>query len=347
MFVSSGARAFDRLGAVVELPLRVSRIRRAGSTVLGLTAVLVGLGSVIGVLRLLADRDSLVLHPLPTTSIAFLIGYVLIRFGWMRARPSFARRPVLRIEGGFLVVDHRGLLRRPLRVPWAQVTAIAIDDGLQEPARSSRRQRFHLPSDAVTAYPQRALPRWLFSPGQGSPFPLLSHVTDTPNVAILLREPVSLTHVRNTRPLPAASAAHFPVPRSRARGLLLRIKDPHRLTDAVGTRAAVRQLTLDDIIAVEPPTSEQRDSARKIYAARTAMAILVALGALGPGVAASGVIHRGERSPAGGGRRTEASIRSCPGAPGGPGHPSSLPEQELPRRCADSTSNGRGPARRT
>ena len=209
------------------------RTRIAAAAVLGLIVLSLGpmtaffVQIALGPLRPGTESLSWALAAVTGTAMVLLAGRQLIRI-WPPGR--------VRSDGYMLVVEHPMLLRRPYTVPLEGVRAITVDpDG---------DLRFAVYDDSPWSVPVHggAEPLVHLWGGGGSPVPLIDLTPDTPNVAVVLEEPLQGPAVRRT-PFHGKS-----IP-PRITGFLLRVDAPERFLDS----GAVRDLRIEDLRALDVP----------------------------------------------------------------------------------------------
>lgn len=194
-----------------SLPLaRVSRPWRRASAVV-----------VIGALGLLLAVTSVLEAPnMPTALGTVLFAVVGAALGagcgvWAFTRVRLlGRRGRLTIDGERLIVEHPGLLRRPLSIERGNLRLVAIDD---DPGRLDARF-------PVGATGERPLggggDHYLWVRGVAGPIGTLSVTPDAPNVALVFQQPIAAPRLRHR-------GGHSPLPGEAMPGLLLALDAPH------------------------------------------------------------------------------------------------------------------------
>lgn len=227
-------------------------------------------------------------EPLNGRTVAALLGWHLgvlgMALGWLMMRTAVVRRPRLTLDNEGLTIEHRGMLRVPLSIKreMIQLAAVETDTPRRRFGRSESR-RFNLPA-APDGSPRR--PEWLYSRTSGSPFPLLSHVSDPPNVALVFSEPLSPYPARRTAKIfPVKGPVHILRPRQQTRGLLLRVRDPEVARRVFEQHGLLGTMTVQEVEGVAPGVA-QRDRARaRSTRANLLAAAIVGVNLLGPALA--------------------------------------------------------------
>ncbi|MGH2730778.1 MAG: hypothetical protein ACRDJI_09265 [Actinomycetota bacterium] len=244
--------------------------------------LILGLGLIVIALDQPSDKDLE-----PAEQSGGLVGGLIVAgaCGWVGVRllrPAVVRRAAIKLrpgpEGtGELVVDHHGLLKKPLVVPRALVRCAAID---HRPARwrwFRDHKRFNL------AGADEGSPSWLWSRTGDCPLPLLSHVGDVPNLAVLFDSPVPLRSVRRwMKPFALKGPVHILRRGQQARGFVARLQDPERALQALQTWTFVRPLTLDDVSELEPGPDERRKARGKRIRTNIALLVIAAVYTIPP-----------------------------------------------------------------
>lgn len=224
-------------------------------------------------------------EPLQARTLAALLGWHVgmlgLALGWLMMRTAVVRRPRLTIGHEGVRIEHKGMLRLPLSVEKETIRIAAVER--DTPRRRFRRadsRRFKL-SHAPEGDPRR--PEWLYSRAGGSPFPLLNHVSDPPNVALVFTEPLSPYQARRTTKLfPVKGPVHVLRPRQQTQGLLLRVPDPEVARRAFEHYGLLGVMTAREVEEVAPGVA-QRDRARaRSTRANLLAAAIIALNLLGP-----------------------------------------------------------------
>lgn len=256
------------------VPLRITLYSRAVAFVRALFPLSLGTGILIAIL-VASIRSP---RPLESLLGAVIVGWqfclLLVMLGIVMMKTAFVRRPQLRLEERGFVIHHGGIFRLPLAIGWDAVRLVAVEE--ETPHRRFGRRdghRFELsgrsPDDVV-------LPAHLYSRVGGSPFPVLSHVSDPPNVAIIFERPVTLYPTRRTtKVLPVKGPVHIARPRQVTSGVLLRVADPDLARRAFAGHGLVEALTFDHVLSVAPgPLQKERARARNTRANLTVAAII-------------------------------------------------------------------------
>jgi hypothetical protein len=208
-------------------------------------------------------------------------GMLAVALGWLMMRTAVARRPHLMVGNEGVTVRHKGMLRLPLVIPRERIRLVAVE--AEPPRRQSRfreSKRFRLVSDSESN-PQ--VPEWLYSRTGGSPFPLLSHVSDPPNVAFLFTEPTTIYQARRTtKVFPVKGPVHMVRQRQQTHGLLLRVRDSDLARRAFEQQGLLGSIGPREVEQVTPGVA-QRDRARaRSTRADLLAAAIVGLNVLGP-----------------------------------------------------------------
>jgi len=178
-------------------------------------------------------------------------------------RPAFTRRAQLDVDPEGVTIVNPGVLRRPLRIPKSDIRLAAIDSTV--PPRQFHvgpRDHRRFPITAPHGYQGPPLPEFLYSRVGGSPFPLISHVGDPPNVLLLLNRPEQLHGARRTYKVMAAKGPiHLARPHQKTHGLFLRVDEPEQARRAFHQHELLREVTGRDVLTVGPGP-EQRERAR-------------------------------------------------------------------------------------
>jgi hypothetical protein len=180
-------------------------------------------------------------------------------------------RPAITLEPAGLVIDHRSLFRRPVRIPREIVAAANVDVGTEASFRPHDRFTLERADDE-----HRELPPWLYSK-QGSPLPLVGHFRETPNVAILFREPIRFRGIRRVSRPVFRHSVRSPIRTKDARGFVFAAEQPFVAEQQLRAWGVpIRRFTTSDAIALRPSAEDRR---RQTY--RTAFTVLVGLILLG------------------------------------------------------------------
>ena len=246
---------------VWELPLRVTLYSRALALLRGLLPLLLlGGGALLALFDPRSEPPDPSFLSLAASWHAIVAVCCLLL---LLMRPAFARRAHLRVDPGGVTIDHGGVLRRPLRIPKEEIK-LAAADTTSRPRRFQIGSRDHrrFPITAPRAYQGPPLPEWLYSRVGSSPFPLISHLGDPPNVVLLLEHPVTLSWARRTiKILAAKGPVHVARPSQKTQGLMLRVVHPDRARAAFHQHELLGEVTARDVLAVGPG-QEQYERAR-------------------------------------------------------------------------------------
>jgi hypothetical protein len=216
-----------------------------------------------------------------TMLVGWSAGLVSLALGVLMARSTFVRRASITVDSVRLLIEHPGVLRGPVTLERRDTRSIAVVD---EPARLRRfvrrdDHRFRL--EGSSSAPE--LPRYVYGRAIGSPFPLLSNARDAPNVVVVLERPQMLVTARRTLKFFASIAPlHLVRPAQRARGLLLRVKDPDAFRRALAEWDVHDMITTRDVLDVAPDVAAFNRSRSATARARLAIAALIALNISGP-----------------------------------------------------------------
>ncbi len=237
-------------------------------------------------------------EPLETRTIVALIGWhaggLGLVLGWLMMRTAVVRRAQLVIGDEGVRLEHKGMLRLPLVIgkPTIKLAAVETETPRRRFGfRDTKRFNLH-----ATSEDSHRLPEWLYSRTSGSPFPLLSHVTDPPNVALLFNDPISTYQARRTtKVFPVKGPVHVVRPRQETRGLLLRVRDSEKAKRAFEEHGLLGTLTVREVEEAAPGVA-QRDRARaRSTRANLLAAAIIALNLVGPALA-EGEFGPSERS---------------------------------------------------
>ncbi|MGH2698504.1 MAG: hypothetical protein ACRDJL_04805 [Actinomycetota bacterium] len=196
-------------------------------------------------------------------AVMWHMGGAVACLGVLMMLPAFTRRPQLQVDPEGVTVRHTGVLRRPLRIPKGDIRLAAVDPTV--PPRQMRiglRDHRRFPIGAPHGYQGSPLPDFVYSRVGGSPFPLISHVGDPPNVLLLLNRPEHLNVARRTHKIMAAKGPiHLARPHQKTYGLLLRVAEPEQARRAFHQHELLNDVTGRDVLAVGPDQA-QRERAR-------------------------------------------------------------------------------------
>lgn len=243
---------------VWALPLRLTPYNRSIGFFRALFPILGAVGLVnYFVAQLDADRN--IVGNFVLLAVMWHVGAALLCLGILMMRPPFTRTARLDVDPEGVTIVHSGVLRRPLRIPKSDISLAAVD------ATVPRRQ-FHVgprdhrrfPITTPHGYRGPPLPEYLYSRVGGSPFPLISHVGDPPNVLLLLNRPEQLHGARRTHKVMAAKGPiHLARPHQKTHGLLLRVAEPEQARRAFYQHELLREVTGRDVLAVGPSPAQQ------------------------------------------------------------------------------------------
>lgn len=224
--------------------------------------------SLVGILfdGTLTTRDR-ILGSISTIVPALVLMWLCYLGVWM-ANPG---RPTITLGSDHLTIDHRSLLRRPMRLPREIVAAASVDIGTEGSLRV--RDRFHL--ERVDDE-HRDLPTWLYSK-HGSPLPLVGHFREVPNVAILFRDPIRFRGIRRVSRPVFRHSVRSPIRTKDAHGFLFAAEQPFIAEQVLRAWGVpIRAFTTEDAVALRPSAADRR---RQSY--RTAFTVGVGLTVFG------------------------------------------------------------------
>jgi hypothetical protein len=243
---------------VWALPLRVTFYSRAIAFVRALWPLLALVGLVDFLFEQL-DPEGSVGGNIGMLAVMWHLGAAAGCLGVLMMLPAFTRHARLRVDPEGLTIHHQGVLRQPLRIPKSDVRLAAIDPTM--PPRQMRigpRDHRRFPISAPLGYRGPSLPDYLYSRVGGSPFPLISHVGDPPNVLVLLNRPEHLNVARRTHKVLAAKGPiHLARPHQETYGLLLRVADPEQARRAFHQHELLSDVTGRDVLEVGPGQAQQ------------------------------------------------------------------------------------------
>jgi hypothetical protein len=175
-------------------------------------------------------------------------------------RVAFSRRARLEIGPHGIVVHHKGLFTKPVTIARADIAVANADEQKARFRRFREHKRFSLippgPGEPIR-------PAWLYSKAGGAPLPLLSHVPDVPNLALVFDRPLSLEPVRRwVKPFPSKLLIHPPVHKRDSRGLLLNVKEIDRAKEVFTDWGIFRPITMTDLGSLAPSLQQTRQAAR-------------------------------------------------------------------------------------
>jgi hypothetical protein len=209
------------------------------------------------------DPDESLMTSFGRLAVMWHAGAALAVLGILMMKPAFTRKARLEVDPDGVTIVHPGVFRRPLRIEKSKIRLAAVDTTV--PPRQLKvgpRDHRRFPIAAPHGYQGPALPDFLYSRDGGSPFPLVSHLGDPPNVLFLLNRAEELHGARRTHKLMAAKGPiHLARPNQRSYGLLLRVADPERARRAFHQHELLREVTGRDVLAVGPGP-EQQERAR-------------------------------------------------------------------------------------
>jgi len=247
---------------VWAIPLRVTPHNRILGFLRALFPILGAVG-LIDVIFSQLDPDESLMTSFGRLAVMWHAGAALAVLGILMMKPAFTRKARLEVDPDGVTIVHPGVFRRPLRIEKSKIRLAAVDTTV--PPRQLKvgpRDHRRFPIAAPHGYQGPALPDFLYSRDGGSPFPLVSHLGDPPNVLFLLNRAEELHGARRTHKLMAAKGPiHLARPNQRSYGLLLRVADPERARRAFHQHELLREVTGRDVLAVGPGP-EQQERAR-------------------------------------------------------------------------------------
>jgi hypothetical protein len=209
------------------------------------------------------DPDESLMTSFGRLAVMWHAGAALAVLGILMMKPALTRKARLEVDPDGVTIVHPGVFRRPLRIEKSSIRLAAVDTTV--PPRQLKvgpRDHRRFPIAAPHGYQGPALPDFLYSRDGGSPFPLVSHLGDPPNVLFLLNRAEELHGARRTHKLMAAKGPiHLARPNQRSYGLLLRVADPEQARRAFHQHELLREVTGRDVLAVGPGP-EQQERAR-------------------------------------------------------------------------------------
>lgn len=185
-------------------------------------------------------------RPLALALIVLCAPFLAWGFGYWRR--VVAAAPLLIVSGSRLTLIHPLLLRSPLVLSAAELSAVAVD---RTGAGSARDQlRFPVFGDALGSAGGGSPTRWLYSRFAGAPMPRLATGAELPNVALLFKHHLLIDAARHTRrrPLRVNAPAGTLFRAEPASGLLLSLCDPDRLSEALSGFGLLRVVTEGDLL---------------------------------------------------------------------------------------------------
>ena len=247
---------------VWAIPLRVTPHNRILGFLRALFPILGAVG-LIDVIFSQLDPDESLMTSFGRLAVMWHAGAALAILGILMMKPAFTRKARLEVDPDGVTIVHPGVFRRPLRIEKSNIRLAAVNTTV--PPRQLKvgpRDHRRFPIAAPHGYQGPALPDFLYSRDGGSPFPLVSHLGDPPNVLFLLNRAEELHGARRTHKLMAAKGPiHLARPNQRSYGLLLRVADPEQARRAFHQHELLREVTGRDVLAVGPGP-EQQERAR-------------------------------------------------------------------------------------
>ena len=243
---------------VWAIPLRVTPYNRTLGFLRALFPILGAVGLVNVVFTEIDPEESLMQNFVWLT-VAWHVGAALAVLGILMMKPAFTRKARLDVDPAGVTIVHSGVLRRPLRIQKSDIRLAAVD-GTVPPRQFKIGPRDHrrFPITAPHGYHGPALPDYLYSRDGGSPFPLISHIGDPPNVLILMNRPEDLHNARRTHKVMAAKGPiHLTRPHQKTHGLLLRVADPEQARRAFHQHELLSEVTGRHVLAVGPGPDQQ------------------------------------------------------------------------------------------
>lgn len=243
---------------VWAIPLRLTPFNRT----IGFFRALFPILGVVGLIDIIVsqlDADSSLVGNFGLLAIMWHVGAALACLGILMMKPAFTRKARLDVDPDGVTIIHPGVLRRPLRIAKSDIRLAAVDSTVH-PRQFHIGPRDHrrFPIAAPHGYQGPSLPGYLYSRVGGSPFPLISHVGDPPNVLLLLNRPEQLNGARRTHKVMAAKGPiHLARPHQKTHGLLLRVADPEQAHRAFHQHELLREVTGRDVLSVGPGPDQQ------------------------------------------------------------------------------------------
>lgn len=245
---------------VWTLPLRVSLYSRVIAFFRALFPLL-GVWIAVSIVIQEVDPDESLGASFALLAVMWHVGAAGAILGLLMLRTAFTRKAHLHVDPGGVTIHHPGVLRHPLRIPKSDLKLAAVDPSVP-PRRFHIGPRDHrrFPITTPGGYRGPPLPEWLYSRTGGSPFPLVSHVGDPPNILLLLNRPEALHGARRTNKVMAAKGPiHLVRPHQLTHGLLLRVADPEQAQRALHQHELLAAVTGRDVLAVGPgPAQHER-----------------------------------------------------------------------------------------
>jgi hypothetical protein len=247
---------------VWAIPLRVTPHNRILGFLRALFPILGAVGLINAVLPEL-DSDKSLMTNFGVIAVMWHAGGALVVLGILMMKPAFTRKARLDVDPDGVTIVHPGVFRRPLRIEKPNIRLAAVDTTV--PPRQLKvgpRDHRRFPIAAPYGYQGPALPNYLYSRDGGSPFPVVSHIGDPPNVLFLLNRAEELHGARRTHKVMAAKGPiHLARPNQKTYGLLLRVADAEQARRAFHQHELLHEVTGRDVLAVGPGP-EQQERAR-------------------------------------------------------------------------------------
>ena len=243
---------------VWAIPLRVTPYNRT----LGFLRALFPILGAVGLAEIVfsgMDPDESLMQNFGLLAVMWHAGAALAVLGILMMKPAFTRKARLDVDPDGVTIVHSGVFRRPLRIQKSDIKLAAVD-GTVPPRQFKVGPRDHrrFPITAPHGYQGPALPDFLYSRDGGSPFPIVSHIGDPPNVLLLLNRPEQLQSARRTHKVMAAKGPiHLARPHQKTHGLLLRVADPEQARRAFHQHELLSEVTGRDVLAVGPGPAQQ------------------------------------------------------------------------------------------
>jgi putative Mn2+ efflux pump MntP len=243
---------------VWTMPLRLTPYNRTIGFFRALFPIVTAVGLIDFIVSQL-DPDRNLAGNFILLAVMWHAGAALACLGILMIRPAFTRTARLDVDPEGVTIIHPGVLRRPLRITKSDIRLAAVDSTVP-------RRQFHVgprdhrrfPITAPHGYGGPPLPEYLYSRVGGSPFPLISHVGDPPNVLLLLNRPEKLNGARRTHKVMAAKGPiHLARLHQESHGLLLRVAEPEQARRAFHQHELLSNVTGRDVLAVGPGPAQQ------------------------------------------------------------------------------------------
>lgn len=243
---------------VWAMPLRLTPYNRTIGFFRALFPIL-GAVALIDIIVSQLDADRNLVGNFVLLAVLWHVGAALACLGILMMRPAFTRTARLDVDPEGVTIVNPGVFRHALRIPKSEIRLAAVDSTV--PPRQFHvgpRDHRRFPITAPHGYQGPPLPEYLYSRVGGSPFPLISHVGDPPNVLLLLNRPEQLHGARRTHKVMAAKGPiHLARPHQKTNGLLLRVAEPERARRAFHQHELLREVTGRDVLAVGPGPAQQ------------------------------------------------------------------------------------------